>query len=70
MTNYPFSAVASGLRLSVLRRMGADSQSITRENTRFAALMKLRGLEAGDFPRLLRSQELDDNPLKNDGDGK
>ena len=70
LTNYPFSAVASGLRLSVLRQMGADSQSLARENARFAALMKLRGLEVRDFPRLLRSQELDDNPLKNNGDGK
>lgn len=70
LTNYPFSAVASGLRLSVLRRMGADSQSLARESARLAALMKLRGLEVKDFPRLLRSQELDDNPLKNNGDGK
>ena len=67
LANYPFSATASGLRLSVLRRMGADSQSIARENARFAALMKMRGLEIKDFPLLLRSQELDDGPLKTDG---
>ncbi|MBQ9503327.1 MAG: O-antigen ligase family protein [Lentisphaeria bacterium] len=70
LANYPFSAIASGLRLSVLRRMASDSRSIAGENARFAALMKMRGLDIGDFPLLLRNQELDDSPLKNSGDGK
>lgn len=64
LVNYPFSALASGLKLSVLRQAGADSKSIIEENIRFAALMKMRGLKPEDFSKLLRNQELDDAPLK------
>ena len=61
---YPFSALASGLRLSVLRQANADEKAITEENVRFAALMKMRGLQVEEFSKLLRNQELDDAPLK------
>ena len=68
LVNYPFSAAASGLRLSVLKQAGSDSRSIARESARFAALMKLRGLEPKDLPLLLRSQQRDDDPLKTEAD--
>lgn len=61
---YPFSALASGLRLSVLRQAKADEKAVTEENIRFAALMKMRGLKVEEFSKLLRNQELDDAPLK------
>ena len=61
---YPFSALASGLRLSVLRQAKADEKAIAEENIRFAALMKMRGLKVEEFSKLLRNQELDDAPLK------
>jgi hypothetical protein len=61
---YPFSALASGLRLSVLRQANADDKAIAEENIRFSALMKMRGLKVEEFSKLLRNQELDDAPLK------
>ena len=64
MKFYPFSALASGLRLSVLRQAKADEKAIAEENIRFAALMKMRGLKVEEFSKLLRNQELDDAPLK------
>lgn len=62
---YPYSAVASWLKLSVLRQAGADSQSIADENSRFEKLMKMRDMAPADISKLIRNQELDDAPLKN-----
>ena len=61
---YPMSAVASGLKLMVLRQMKSDSKTIFDENQRFLRLMQLRELKPEEFPRLLRNQDLDDRPLK------
>ena len=70
LENYPFSVLASGLRLSLLRHMQNDEKGIIEENLRFTALLKLRGMSPDDFPRLLKNQELDDAPLKPRDDQK
>ena len=67
---YPFSALASGLRLSVLRQAKGDEKAIAEENIRFGVLMKMRGLKMEEFSQLLRNQELDDAPLKTREDGQ
>ena len=64
LQNYPLSALASGLRLSVLKQIQADSKNINEETIRFHALMKLRNLKPEELPVLLKNQLLDDAPLK------
>jgi tetratricopeptide (TPR) repeat protein len=61
---YPMSALASGLKLMVLRQSQSDSKTIFEENQRFLRLMQLRNLKPDAFSTLLRNQELDDRPLK------
>ena len=61
---YPLSALASGLRLSVLHLAEAGEKVISEEKTRFEVLMKMRGLGKDDLPKLIRNQQLDDDPLK------
>ena len=61
---YPLSALASGLRLSVLHLAEAGEKGISEEKTRFEVLMKMRGLGKDDLSKLIRNQQLDDAPLK------
>ena len=60
---FPFSAINAGLELSVLRLVCADPQLLGARMQRFEELMKMRKLEIGDFPRLLRNPAMDDTPL-------